>query len=52
MAQLLLNWATSQGVSVIPSARSEQHMLENLKLASITGFVRLRTILKSFTFAS
>ncbi|CAE7808485.1 yvgN [Symbiodinium microadriaticum] len=30
VAQLLLNWATSQGVSVIPSARSEQHMLENL----------------------
>ena len=37
-------------VSVIPSARSERHMLENLKLASIAGFVRLRTILKSFTF--
>ena len=31
MAQLLLNWAVSQGVHVIPSARSKKHMEENLQ---------------------
>ena len=31
VAQLLLNWAVSQGVSVIPSARSRKHMAENLR---------------------
>eukprot|EP00435_Cladocopium_sp_Y103_P066260 s822_g28.t1 len=30
VAQLLLNWAVSQGVKVIPSARSRKHMEENL----------------------
>lgn len=30
VAQLLLNWAVSQGVSVIPSARSKAHMQDNL----------------------
>ena len=29
-AQLLLLWSLSQGIAVIPSARSEAHMLENL----------------------
>ena len=29
-AQLLLNWAVSQGVAVLPSARSKKHMEENL----------------------
>lgn len=29
-AQLLLNWAVSQGVAILPSARSKKHMEENL----------------------
>lgn len=33
VAQLLLNWAVSQGVQVIPSARSARHMSENLACA-------------------
>eukprot|EP00439_Symbiodinium_sp_Y106_P018906 s5478_g2.t1 len=47
VAQLLLNWATSQGVSVIPSARSERHMLENLNCCEKRLSQRASKILSS-----
>ncbi|CAE7204065.1 RPS9B [Symbiodinium sp. CCMP2592] len=47
VAQLLLNWATSQGVSVIPSARSERHMLENLNCCEKRLSQRASEILSS-----
>lgn len=39
-AQLLLRWAVSQGVAVIPGATSEQHIAENMKTPSFSLSVK------------